>query len=105
MKHQVIWMIVDTAGEYYVGRWKCENDKLRNCIYGSVSRDVTALSIIGLGGKSHGLSGNRLIRRARVAVLSDAQLLAWIEAELMDKDFRRAVLARVSSGVRRRLAV
>ena len=41
----------------------------------------------------------------QAAVLPDAQLLAWIEAELTDKDFRRAVLARVSSDVRHRLAV
>ena len=39
----------------------------------------------------------------QAAVLPDAQLLAWIEAELTDKDFRRAVLARVSPEVRRRL--
>lgn len=41
----------------------------------------------------------------QAAVLTDAQLRAWIETELTDKDFRRAVLARVSPEVRRRLAV
>lgn len=41
----------------------------------------------------------------QAAVLSGTQLLAWIEAELTDKDFRRAVLARVSFEVRPRLAV
>jgi hypothetical protein len=37
------------------------------------------------------------------AVLTDAQLRAWIETELTDKDFRRAVLVRVSPEVWRRL--
>lgn len=41
----------------------------------------------------------------QAAVLTDAQLRAWIEAEMTDKNFRRAVLARVSPDVRRRLAV
>lgn len=40
----------------------------------------------------------------QAAVLPDAQLRAWIEAELTDEDFRRAVLSRVSPDVRRRLA-
>ena len=39
----------------------------------------------------------------QAAILSDTQLLAWIEAELTDKDFRRAVLNRVSLDVRSRL--
>jgi len=41
----------------------------------------------------------------QAAVLPDTQLIAWIEAELTDEDFRRAVLARVSPAVRRRLGV
>ena len=41
----------------------------------------------------------------QAAVLTDAQLRAWIETELTDKDFRRAVLSRVSPEVRRRLSV
>jgi len=39
----------------------------------------------------------------QAAVLPDTQLRAWIEAEISDKDFRRAVLARVSPEVRSRL--
>ena len=38
----------------------------------------------------------------QAAVLCDAQLRAWIEAELTDEDFRRSVLAKVSPDVRRR---
>lgn len=38
----------------------------------------------------------------QAAVSTDQQLLAWIEAELTDKEFRRAVLAKVSPEVRRR---
>lgn len=42
MKHQDIWMIVDVTDDYYVGRWKCDDGLLKNCIYGAVSRDVAA---------------------------------------------------------------
>lgn len=49
------------------------------------------------------LSAQEVERQA--AVLTDAQLRALIETELTDKDFRRAVLARVRPEVRGRLAV
>jgi hypothetical protein len=41
----------------------------------------------------------------QAAGLTDTQLRAWIESELTDKEFRRAVLARVSPELRRRLGV
>lgn len=40
----------------------------------------------------------------QAAVLTDQQLMGWIQSELTDKDFRRAVLSRVSPDVRRRLS-
>ncbi len=40
----------------------------------------------------------------QAAVHPDTQLRAWIEAELTDMEFRRAVLARVCPEVSRRLA-